>query len=67
MAVGIRSAGGAIGRNRIRRAIRESFRLHQHELPAADIFVSARAGSRAASNADMFASLARLWGQIRIS
>jgi ribonuclease P protein component len=67
MAVGVRVAGSAVRRNAIRRAIRECFRLHQHELPAADIFVSARVASKAASNAEISASLKRLWGQIRIS
>jgi ribonuclease P protein component len=67
MAVGMKVAGGAVRRNEIRRAIRECFRLHQHDLPAADIFVSARGASRGASNAEIFASLQRLWGQIRIS
>jgi ribonuclease P protein component len=67
MAVGVRVAGNAVQRNRIRRAIRECFRLHQHELPAADIFVSARTASKGASNAAITASLQRLWGQIRVS
>ncbi len=66
MAVGVRVAGNAVQRNRIRRAIRECFRLHQHELPAADIFVSARMASKGASNAEIAASLQRLWGQIRV-
>lgn len=66
MAVGVRVAGSAVRRNAIRRAVRESFRLNQHELPAADIFVSARAGARNAGSADMYASLKRLWGQVRI-
>ena len=42
MAVSIRVAGSAVRRNGIRRVIRESFRLHQHELPALDVFVTAR-------------------------
>jgi ribonuclease P protein component len=67
MAVGVRTAGSAVRRNRIRRIIRESFRLHQGELPAADIVVSARARSRQAASAELFASLTRLWGQVRIS
>lgn len=66
MAVGAKTVGNAVRRNRIRRAIRESFRLHQHELPAADIFVSARAASRDARNAEIFASLQALWRQVRI-
>ena len=43
LAVAVRIAGGSVQRNRIRRVIRESFRLHQHELPVADLVVSARA------------------------
>ena len=49
LAVAVRAAGNAVVRNRIRRTIRESFRLHQHALPAVDIVVSARAGARLAS------------------
>jgi len=67
MAVALRTVGGAVRRNRIRRVIRESFRLHQDALPPADIVVSARARTRAALNAEMFDSLDRLWDKIRIS
>ena len=67
MAVAVRTVGGAVRRNRVRRVIRESFRLHQDALPPADIVVSARARTKEAGNAEMFASLKRLWGQIRIS
>lgn len=66
MAVAVRTVGNAARRNRIRRIVRESFRLHQHELPAADIVVNARAAARDADNDKLFASLKRLWGQIRI-
>jgi len=65
MAVGIRTVGSAVRRNRIRRIIRESFRLHQQELPAVDVVVNARARSRDAASADLFGSLKNLWGQIR--
>jgi ribonuclease P protein component len=65
MAVGVRSVGAAVTRNRVRRLIRESFRLQRQELPAVDIFVIARSGVRGASNAQIFASLARLWQAIR--
>ena len=67
MAVGVRTVGNAVRRNQIRRAIRESFRLHQHELPAADIFVSARAASREAKNPEIFASLNALWRRLGTS
>jgi ribonuclease P protein component len=65
MAVGAKAVGKAVRRNRIRRAIRESFRLHQHELPAVDIFVTARAAAREAPNDVIFASLRRFWRQIQ--
>ena len=64
MAVGTRAIGNAVKRNRLRRLIRESFRMHRHELPAIDVFVTARAPARAAKNAEIFASLLSLWRQI---
>jgi len=61
LAVAVRAAGGAVARNRLRRIIRESFRLHQHALPALDLVVSARPGARAAAAGALRASLAALW------
>jgi len=63
-AVAVRVAGGAVARNRIRRIIRESFRLHQHEIPAVDLVVSARAAAAAASGKALHASLAALWKKV---
>ena len=64
MAVAVRTAGGAVGRNRIRRIIRESFRLHQHTLPAVDIVVSMRPPARHAAPGALHQSLAALWKRI---
>jgi ribonuclease P protein component len=64
LAVAVRIAGGGVARNRIRRIIRESFRLHQHELPAVDLVVSARLKVREATRAALRASLEALWKKV---
>ena len=64
MAVSLRTAGSAVRRNRIRRLIRESFRLNQARLPPADIVVNARAATRAAKAQELTDSLAKLWDRI---
>lgn len=61
MAVSARAAGGAVGRNRLRRLIRESFRMHREQLPAVDVLVTARGGAAKAPNGAVFESLARFW------
>jgi len=62
--VAVKTAGGAVARNRLRRIIRESFRLHQQELPAADLVVSARPLARTAAAGVLRASLAALWKKV---
>jgi len=64
LAVAVRAAGGAVARNRLRRLIRESFRVHQHELPPLDLVVSVRPKAREASAAALRASLAALWKKV---
>jgi ribonuclease P protein component len=64
LAVAVRVAGGGVARNRIRRIIRESFRLHQHALPSVDLIVSARGRAKDARGPELRASLAELWKKV---
>jgi len=64
LAVAIRTVGNAVARNRVRRIVKESFRLAQHELPAVDIVVAARAPVKGAPAADLRASLDVLWKKV---
>jgi ribonuclease P protein component len=64
MAVGIKAAGNAVSRNRIRRAIRETFRQLQHQLPAVDIVVNARPGSKTADRSALLYSLETLFAKV---
>ena len=66
LAVASKPFGGSVPRNRIRRLIRESFRLRQHELPCVDLVVSARPRARAASPAELRASLDGLWDKVKV-
>ncbi|MEE3618281.1 ribonuclease P protein component [Actinobacillus pleuropneumoniae] len=50
-------------RNRIKRIVRESFRLKQHELPSADFVFVAKGGIGKLDNATLFAMLEKLWAR----
>src|SRR6201996_3161444 len=64
LAVSVKNAGNSVERNRLRRTIRESFRLHQHELPSVDLVVSARGRAREATGAELRTSLVSLWQKV---
>ena len=55
----------ATGRNRLKRVVRESFRQHQAELAGLDVVVINQAPARAATNGQLFDSMAGHWRRCR--
>ncbi|KDE41410.1 Ribonuclease P protein component [Nitrincola lacisaponensis] len=54
----------AVKRSHIRRIIRESFRLRQHQLPNVDIIILARKGLDTLDNRQMHALIERSWSRL---
>jgi ribonuclease P protein component len=67
MSIAARNLRRAVDRNRVRRLIRESFRMHQQDLPSLDIVIGARTAVISADRAILRASLAKLWHKIATS
>ncbi|HKV26104.1 MAG TPA: ribonuclease P protein component [Candidatus Acidoferrum sp.] len=60
-----KALGGAVGRNRIRRRIREIVRCHSHEIPAGwDFVIHPKAGVRDANFSDLEAELLGLMKRV---
>jgi len=64
MSIAARIVRRAVDRNRVRRLIRESFRVNQPGLPALDIVIGTRVGVLSADNACLRAALEKLWHKI---
>jgi ribonuclease P protein component len=63
MSVSTRTVGNAVRRNRVRRIIREVFRLKRATLPSLDFVVTSRPGAREADRPAIETSLERLFAE----
>ncbi len=54
----------AVQRNRVKRLVRESFRLHQHNLPNIDMVVMVKSGIDNLDNATITKQLEKIWRKI---
>lgn len=65
LAIARRCAPGAVGRNRIKRLVRESFRCCGYRALPIDVVVMCRPAANHADNQTLTASLRRLWTKLR--
>ena len=64
LVIGKKSVKLAVERNRIKRQLRETFRLHQMELTGWDIVVISRKGLAELDNAELAKQFAKLWRRL---
>jgi ribonuclease P protein component len=61
MAISRKHVRTSVGRNRLKRQLRESFRMHQYQVGAFDIVVLARPGLDRIAPRDVRVAVDRLW------
>lgn len=64
LALAKRRIARSVDRNRVKRVLRESFRVNRHRLLQVDVVVLARSHTADMSNAALFTQLADIWPQI---
>ncbi|HKF93967.1 MAG TPA: ribonuclease P protein component [Gammaproteobacteria bacterium] len=64
LAISRKCAKNAVARNRIKRLVRESFRLAQHKLPAVDIIVMCQPLVNTMTNKELAAVLRAHWRRL---
>ena len=65
LAISKKNAKRAVDRNRIKRHIRESFRLNMHTMPAIDLVVMAKPVTKSADNQQISESLQMHWNRLK--
>ena len=65
LAISKRNCRLAVQRNRVKRAVRESFRLHKEDLDGLDVVVMCQVAAARASNKKLFESLDAHWQRCR--
>lgn len=64
LAISKRNVKTAVGRNRVKRLVRESFRRHRQQLAGLDIVVLSRHATHDSSNPGLLHSLNRHWRRL---
>lgn len=64
LAISKRNVKTAVGRNRVKRLVRESFRRHRQQLGGLDIVVLSRHATHDSSNPGLLHSLNRHWRRL---
>jgi ribonuclease P protein component len=64
MIISKRKIAKSVGRNRVRRLIRESFRLRRSRLPAVDLIVLPKPETAGLSNQVLYQDLEKLWQKL---